>query len=452
MTILEDSKSESYLLARMLGSINAVNDAIAALKSEDFSDPLHQAIFLSMAILYAQDCEIEPMSVSVVLKNEFPTMADTAYLFGLKMHQYGDYEDVKVFIRSIKECSRLKKFSKIGNEMILDCMNRKKNSDEIHNETLTKIETVFSENYEKNSLTMDKIATGEYAESGVDFLTYVEKQMENHRNGIKVLRGLPTGYSRLDEMLSGFCKGHYVVIGARPGAGKTTLALNMIYNLVKKKISVGFFSLEMTAQEAMKKLIGIDSAVDMEKAERGSINTEEFHRVMVSSKNIQNIPLVIDDQESLRVSHLISRAKRMVSANKIEVLFIDYLGEIKGDGKFNTKQDEIQYVSKSLRAMAKKLKIPVICIAQLNRDNEKESRAPRKSDLRESGQIEADAHSILLLHKTSIDDKNDQPGMVKLYVVKNRFGKEGCVCFSFDGEKSKFSELDYSKVREYQNE
>ncbi len=146
---------------------------------------------------------------------------------------------------------------------------------------------------------------------------------------------------------------------------------------------------------------------------------------------------------SRSLSQLIARAKRMVIANGIEILFIDYLGEVKGDGRFANKQEEIQSVSKGLRGLAKKLKIPIICIAQLNRETEKENRVPRKSDLRESGQIEADAHSILLLHRPSVDDKMDHPGMVKVFIVKNRFGREGCIHFSFEGDKGRFSEIDY---------
>lgn len=439
-----DIQSECCVLARMLVSINAVNEAIDKLKSDDFYDPRHQAIFSAMCILYREDSQIEPITIKKILEKDFPKFSDMTYILGLQMHQNGSYEEVKIFINSIKECSRSRKLKDIGTQLSLEVSMNKKTSNEICNEHLIRIESVFSENYEKNSLTISQIINQEYSESGKDFLEYIQHQMDNHKNGIKLLKGIPTGFSRLDDILSGFCRGHYIILGARPGVGKTTMALNMIHSLINKNISVGFFSLEMTSQEAVRKLIGIDSGIDMEKCERGIITTEEFHSVLCSTKKLDKLPLIIDDQESLNISRLVARTKRMVSVNKIEILFIDYLAEVKGDGKFNTKQDEVQYVSKCLRALAKNLKIPIVCIAQLNRDNEKESRPPRKSDLRDSGQIEADAHSILLMHKPDQENQNDSPGKVVMYIVKNRFGKEGVICFSFNGKSGVFNEYQYT--------
>lgn len=446
MKIPNDTSSEAFLLARMLISIDAVNEAIGSLRSEDFSDPVHGVIFSAMSVLYAQDCEIEPISVASVMQTKFPEFADTAYLFGLRMHQFSG-SGVTHFIKSIKEASRLKQFAYIGRQLAVDATSEAKNSEEIYGDCIKKIESVFAEDYEKSSLTLKETLEQEYAESGKDIIGYAEQQMENHRKGIRVLRGLPTGYGKIDDILSGFCKGHYIIVGARPGAGKTTLILNFMYNLIQKKISVGFFSLEMTKAEAATKIACIEARIESENLERGKINHEEFQRFVVAVKTLSAAPLIIDDTESLKASNLISRAKRMVSANKIEILFIDYIGEVRGDGKFISKQEEIQSVSKALRAMAKKLRIPVVCIAQLNRDNEKEARNPRKSDLRESGQIEADAHSILLLHRPSTDDSMQNPGLVKMFIVKNRFGKEGVVHFHFKGEEGKFYEMDYT-VRE----
>ena len=444
MKIPFDFESEASLLSRMLNSVNAVNDAIGSLQSEDFYDPVHRVIFSSMRALYAQDCKIEAVSVASVMSKDYPDKADTAYLFGLGVQRIGDVDETRLFIKNIKEAARLKNFMFIGTELTA-AANSGKTSEEIHSEVTKKIEIVFSEDYEKSSLTLDELVKKDYSDSGKDFLAFIEDQMENHRKGIKVLRGLPTGFPKIDDYLSGFCKGHFIVLGARPGAGKTTLALNFIHNLIKKGISVGFFSLEMTAEEAMKKLGCIEGYLDQEKVERGEINAYEYQTLVVAINSIAKMPLIIDDQESLRVSHLVSRTKRMVAANKIKVLFIDYLGEVKGDGKFANKQEEIQSVSKALRGLAKKLKIPIICIAQLNRQSEIQNRAPNKSDLRESGQIEADAHSILLLDKPSTDDPLISPGLVKVYIVKNRFGQQGCVHLGFDGAKGKFLEIDYTK-------
>ena len=446
MTIPSDFQSETFLLARMLTSINASNEALEALTPEDFSEPRHQAIFSAMGLLYGQDAVIEPSSVAACLLTNFSGQADTAYLFGLHTFQYGDYDEVKVFIKNIKEASRLKKFIYIGREITAQASEGKRNSEQIQVDSLAKIEELFSDGYDKGSFTIQELLQKDFAESGKDFLSFTEQQMENHRKGINTLRGIPTGFPKRDEYLSGFCKGHFIVVGARPGAGKTTFILNLIHRMTRRGLSIGFFSLEMTAEEAQQKLLCIDSGLNSESVTRGSINHQEYQDLVVSVNNLKSSKILIDEQPCLKISQVVSRAKRMVIAHGIQILFIDYLGEIKGDGKFTNKQEEIQAVSKGLRALAKKLKIPVVCIAQLNRENEKETRAPRKSDLRESGQIEADAHSIILLHKPSTDGQFDEPGMVKAYIVKNRFGREGCINFHFEGDKGRFSEIDYTNL------
>ncbi len=441
MTMPCDLRSEQLVLARMLNSINAVNEAMESLVSDDFQDPTNRVIFASIALLWSKDCEIEPVAVATVMKQEFPKECNTAIVFGLQMHQYHAYDEVKLFIENIIEKSRLRKMIFLSQNTIAIASGDKIKSEEIQTEVLTQIETIFSKDFSKNCISFEELSNKDYRDSGKDYLSYLEKKMEDYKQGIKSLKGMPTGFSSLDSYLNGLCKGHYIIIGGRPGAGKTTFALNLMYNLLKKNIKVGFFSLEMTSSEVMAKIIGIEAKVNMEKAEIGDISHIDYMNIFEASKSLEKIPLFIDDQESMKISTLISRAKRMVSANKIEILFVDYLGEIKGDGKFSTKQEEIQYVSKGLRSLAKKLHIPVICICQLNRNSEVENRSPRKSDLRESGQIEADAHSIILLHRPSTDDKALFPGSVKCLIVKNRFGKEGTIEMSFIGEKNKFEEL-----------
>lgn len=155
--------------------------------------------------------------------------------------------------------------------------------------------------------------------------------------------------------------------------------------------------------------------------------------------------IIIDDQPNLMLSQLTARAKRMVLANDVKVLFIDYLSEVKGEGRFVNKQEEMQHVSKGLRAIAKNLNVPVICIAQLNRESEKGNRLPIKSDLRESGQIEADAYSILLLHR----DEEKRPGIMSVNVVKNRLGREASFDFKFTGSTGEIEEIGYYKKNDF---
>jgi replicative DNA helicase len=339
---------------------------------------------------------------------------------------------------------------------------------------MQEMERVFSESASATTRTLE--AEADFMDSGLGYLDFIKKQQINSAKGMHTYQGMPTGFTQLDDALSGICRGHFIIIGARPGVGKTTFALNLIHQMALMGIKIGFFSFEMTADEAMHKLICLQGRVDQQKAMRGMINSMEYNEVMNSYHECKRLPIYIEDQSPLKISQVVARTKRMIATFGIQVLFVDYLGEIKGDGKFTNKQEEIQMVSRGLRQLAKAMRIPIVCICQLNREAEKEQRAPRKSDLRESGQIEADAHSILMLHqeakqqvghvtipkqnKISEDDyamegkqldiDNTVSSKMILYIVKNRFGAQRKIEYQFDGSKGRFTEM--SSMKENINE
>ncbi len=291
-------QSEMFLIARMLSSVNCVNEAIESLQSSDFTEAKHQVIFDAMRSLYARDCEIEPMSVSSEMSKMKNGSEDIGYLFGLRAYQFGDHSEVKIFIDNILEASRLRKLIVIGTQISVDSAGGKKTSHEVQISSLTKIENIFSGDFDKGVFTMPELLKKDFAESGKEILSYLEDQMEKHRRGIKNFRGIPCGFYKLDDHLSGFCRGHFIVIGARPGVGKTTFCLNLILKLAKKGVKVGFFSLEMTAEEAQMKMLCIDSGLNSEKVSNGSMTHDEYQQIVVSAKTIGNLNIVIDQQES----------------------------------------------------------------------------------------------------------------------------------------------------------
>ncbi len=444
--------TEKYLLGRMLSSYDAVNDAMIALDHSDFADEFNSALFTVMKMLYAKDCKIEPIAIFTLMEREFPKLANIENIIALEMYQYGDASEVKLFIEIIKEESRKKKINLLGLKLSKDSGDCEKKSTQLRDETLVMMEKIFSDEHSQACESMKELVHGDYEGSGKKAVFYIQEQTEKFRKGIKTLKGLPTGYNNLDMAMGGFCAGHYIIVGARPGEGKTTLCLNFIHNLLKKGIPVGFFSLEMTAHQCMMKLIGVETGLNIKDIEMGKGTDEDLQDFNNGISRMENFPLYIDSSSSLHASTLVARAKRMVMSHGIKILFVDYLGEIKGDGKFSSKQDEIQQVSRALRGLARDLHIPLVCVCQLNRESEKQERAPRKSDLRESGQIEADAHTILLLKKHDEDETENKshnlPGKVSVHIVKNRFGEQSVVSFHFEGQKSKFTEIDYSSMRQ----
>lgn len=439
MKLPHNLESEAVVLGKMINSINCVNLAVDELDCHDFYNPKSIAIFSAMKALYVDGTDITTLTVCD--KVDPSSGVDIAYLYGLT--QFGGFEDLEHFMAILKRCSQQRKVI----HCLYGCLplseENKMEPQDVQAKIVKDLESIFSE-VKTQERHISQILTENFRDSGLSLLDFIEKQQERFSLGQYTLQGLPSGYPRLDDTLDGFCKGHYIIIGARPGSGKTTFVLNLIKNMAQKRIPIGFFSLEMTSDDVGYNLACLCAGIESKQAKRGNIDFTQYQNLVAAVKHMESFPLWIEDQSSLRISQLCARAKRMKANHGIQVLFIDYLGEVKGDGKYPNRQEQIQDVSKSLRGLAKDLKIPIICICQLNRESEKDSRVPRKSDLRESGQIEADAHSILLLHRPDQEDKFDKPGQVQLHIVKNRFGEERRIDFAFKKTTGEILEYEYN--------
>ncbi len=212
--------------------------------------------------------------------------------------------------------------------------------------------------------------------------------------------------------------------------GKTTFILNLMKNmsLYQKKTKIGFFSLEMPATTIFTKLLCLFCDIKFSKFEDGLCTSEEKDRVINQIQKMKDLPLYLDDPSGIKLSQLRSRAKRMLYNFGIEILFIDYLTLIRSDEKFNNKHLEVDAISKGLQTLAKELNIPIVVLAQLNRASvKKEKPFPSLADFRESGSIEEDADGCILLHRPEYYDPNNQPGIIKVYVAKNRLRGKVCI-------------------------
>ena len=447
MTVPFLPETEAFLLGRMLSSINAANDAVFALSPGDFYDQKNRAIFEACSLAVKKNVEVEPMTILTILQEIRPGAADAGHLLGLKLSTFGDSEQTKSFIGDIKRVSMLRQIIELSKLSIEKAHSKGVDPEEVQAEMMGNLNQVFSSSLKKTSFkALESIEN--FEDSGIDIFQYAEKRMEEHHQGVKIMKGIPLDYERLDGLLKGICRGHFIIIGARPGVGKSTFVCNMIHRLLhRRRVNVGFFSMEMTRFQVAQKLICIAAQINSEKLDDGTLSHQEFLRFYEAGQGFKGQNLIIEEQDALPVSQFIARARRMIANDKIDVIFVDYLTRLRGEGKFNSKQEEVMMVSKALCAFAKEVNIPLVCIAQLNRDVEKneKTRPPRKSDLSQSGQIEADAHSILMLHRPDQDDPHNKPGLLRIYVVKNRFGKEGYVDFSFDGATGIYEEITYRR-------
>jgi replicative DNA helicase len=306
---------------------------------------------------------------------------------------------------------------------------------------LTSLSQVMDQT-EKELLELSSDRTGS-AEVGIkEVMLKTSEDIDEYHRGHGQMRGIPTGFEYLDKMICGLGPGQLIVLAARPGVGKTSLAMNIAeYAAVDKGIPVAVFSIEMSTQELGSRLVFQRAQSDYQRYRTGFLLNEDLIKLTVAIPQIAKAPMWIDDSAEATVMEIRAKARRFQRQYGIKLLIIDYLQLIRGINRYNNREAEVADISRGLKGLAKELKIPVLVLAQLNRDLEKErSRMPRLSDLRESGAVEQDADVVMMLYEPRLTEEqeeaigrdwsqNERP--INLLVAKQRNGPTGNVELMF---------------------
>ena len=249
--------------------------------------------------------------------------------------------------------------------------------------------------------------------------------------------GIPSGFADLDNLTSGFQNSEFVVIGARPSVGKTALALTMAaYMAVKQRKPVGFFTLEMSAVALMQRLLAAEARLDSNRIRSGLLRPSDFHKITDAAGRLYDAPLYIEDSPNLKLLDLRAQARRMKSNHSVEIIFIDYLTLISAEKQDLPRHEQIAEISRSLKALARELDIPVLALSQVRRETE--GKLPTLADLRESGSIEQDADVVMFLHRERGTDENLNERETDLIVAKQRNGPVGKINLTFFPEYTTF--------------
>ena len=271
--------------------------------------------------------------------------------------------------------------------------------------------------------------------------------------------GISTGYTRLNDLTSGWQNSDLVIIAGRPAMGKTAFALSMAKNIAAdQKIPMAFFSLEMSGVQLVNRLISNNCEIEGKKILNGSLNREEWERFDKTIQHLIDAPLYIDDTPGLSVFELRTKAMRLAKEHQIKLIMVDYLQLMNANGmRFNSRQEEVSTISRSLKILAKELNIPVIALSQLNRGlegrNGLEGKRPMLSDLRESGAIEQDADMVVFVHRpeyfglTQGPNGEDYVGKAEIIIAKHRKGATDTVLLDFKGEYTRFENPDDNALR-----
>lgn len=276
------------------------------------------------------------------------------------------------------------------------------------------------------------------------------KQMQAAQSHPDGITGVPSGFGQLDNMTAGFQPSDLIILAGRPAMGKTSLAVNMAFSMAANGIPVAFFTLEMSHVQLTNRIVSAVCEIPGQKILKGTLSTIDWDRI---DKNVNAMerPLYIDDTPSLSIFQIRSKARHLIRAKGVKIIFVDYLQLMTaGDEIYGTRQEEVSTVSKALKALAKELNVPVIALSQLNRGIESrdglEGKRPRLSDLRESGSIEQDADMVMFVHRPEYyhiyqdESGKDLRGKAQIIIAKHRKGATGDVLLTFRSEFTRFDD------------
>jgi replicative DNA helicase len=256
--------------------------------------------------------------------------------------------------------------------------------------------------------------------------------------------GLATGYSTLDNQLSGLQPSELIILAARPSIGKTALALNIAENIaLRQQQPVAIFSLEMSKESLLQRLIGSEARVDSHRFRTGQLGQDDWKKIVSGLAVLGNAPLWIDDAAASTVLEMSAKARRLKKEHGLSLVIVDYLQLIVANGRFGNRTEEVSYISRALKGMAKELKVPVLVLSQLTRAPAREDRDPQLVDLRESGAIEQDADVVMFINRPAFynsDAPEEERAKTELIIAKQRNGPTGKLHFVFFGRHTRFEE------------
>lgn len=441
-------ESEMMVLGCMLTSINGLNIAADALDDSDFYYTEHKIVFQVLKTAYMNDRPADVHLVCEELKrlDKLKSVGGAGFITTLAQYA-GTSAYIEEYVSLVREKAILRNMIHAAQTV------EKKALEEPDNvfDTLDAAQQLFfqiSQHAHPSSGKLIKdILSGVKAESSSPFLKELQEKQERYQQlgpedtGVT---GICSHFSDLDKMINGLNNSNLMILAARPAMGKTAFALNVAENVCfKNNIPVGVFSLEMSAEQLVHRIICSQAEVESDKIKTGALNGIEFQRIVAAVNQMQQHVMVIDDQPGLKVTDLRARARRMKESYNIGFLVIDYLQLISGSGSFRTqenRQNEISEISRMLKNLARELNIPVLCLSQLSRKvEERQGHRPMMSDLRESGSIEQDSDLVMFMLRREYYDPMDKPGMAELIIAKNRHGAIGSVNLTYRKEIVQFA-------------
>ena len=429
----------------VLGALMVDSDAFSVvselLKPETFYEPRHQKIYEAIRNMNMDERPVDIMTLNDELSKmgEIDKVGGVDYLMEISS-QVASAAHVESHARILAEKYMQRQLIHFAGDIETKAYDSSVDVDELMQQAEGSLFQIS-----QNNMKQDFTQVAPVVKNAVEIL----QRAASNKGG---LTGLPTGYTGMDEITSGWQASDLVIIAGRPAMGKTSFALSIAKNVaVDYGVPIGFFSLEMNNVQLVNRLISNVCEVSGRKILNGQLDPSDWERLDKRIGRLTDAPIYVDDTPGLSVFELRTKARRLVREKGVKIIMIDYLQLMNANGmKFGSRQEEVSTISRSLKGLAKELDIPVLALSQLSRNVENreglEGKRPQLSDLRESGAIEQDADMVLFVHRPEYyhiyqDEKgNDLHGMAQIIIAKHRKGSTGDVLLNFRGEFTRFQD------------
>jgi len=425
--------AERSILGAILLDNHTLNVAIQNLKPEDFFLEQHRRVFNQMIALgeNQQAIDLVTLTESLHRVGELESSGGAPYLASLA-DGMPRVSNVEHYARIVREKALLRNLIHATHNIQQRALEGEDGADTILDNAESSIFALAEDRVKAGLIPIKDIVRDNF-----------ERLEKIFREG-KSITGVSTGYIELDKLLSGLQPSELLILAARPSQGKTALALNFAENIsIRAGSPVAFFSLEMSKESLLQRLVASVAQIDAHKFRSGHLSREDWRRMTEALGTISSAPLWIDDAGSTSVLEIGAKARRLKREKGLSLVVVDYLQLITGRGRFSNRQEEVSSISRGLKGLAKELQIPVLVLSQLTRAPEREERGPQLSDLRESGAIEQDADVVMFIyrpHWSKMEASPEERDQAEIQVAKQRNGPTDKVRFVFRSRLTRFEE------------
>jgi replicative DNA helicase len=423
------------VLGGMMLSKDAIADVIEILRATDFYRPAHASVYDVVVELFGRGDPADAVTVGAELKRkgELERIGGLPYLHTL-VATVPTAANAAYYATIVREQAQLRSLVEVGTRIAqLGYTTDGADVEGLINLAQSEVFAVSEQRNSTDYVTLEQVVPDLYEE------------LERNANRDGGLDGVPTGFSELDAKLNGLRAGQMIIIAARPGGGKSTLAMDICRSCaVHNNKAAAYFSLEMNRTELSMRLLAAESRVFLDRMIKGELETRDWQEIARTLDKISQAPLIVDDSPNMTMGEIRAKSRRMKQQFDIQLIVIDYLQLLTSGGKsIESRQQEVSEFSRSIKLLAKELEIPIVAVAQLNRDSEKRNdKRPQVADLRESGSLEQDADVVLLIHREDMFNENtEKQGMADIIIGKQRSGPTGIVELAFQGHFSRFAEV-----------